>query len=1186
MIVDITDIKLGEINFTKNYDYARYKKARSIYNLRDVEIVSAEENNVEGEKKYNIKAKVNGNYGRYTINLEILGKKLKSCKCTCADFEKGNLCKHILATCMEAVDPHSPNTKEGLLKLIAQRRKDEEERKKALKLKQEEERKKREYREKYSYALSVLDKYGETVDLGKENELESPLDIQNLFNKSKDNRLRNNNYDVKLDSEIKIEPKVIVDYRGNVEVTFKIGASAMYSLKDMYEFYQAFENGSYLEFGKKLKFYAKRENFTLNDQKLLEYILNYGSMLNYQKSINQVSYYYSTILPSKSIMLFNEKIEEFFELLKNRSTKFAINSYENYYQFSNLKLNPKVTIEKLDNGDCSLELDISSYNLIESLNNVYVLYNNNIYTIDKKQNSKLIELLNIFKASSKILIPNDKFDKFSTYVLPLIDKYIDIPNEDSLEDETRLEEELKVNEILDNEINNEKQKNNRDSQSNEVKKDKNEIYINKLACKVYLDLDEKDNILLLLKFCYKDFEFNILEKDFNNYVKENNVTRNVQEEKKVLTRLFDDGFEIEKGKTTFVLKDVDLMYDFLSSKIEGYMNDFEVLVTEKLKNKNVKKPKISSINVRLDNGLLEFDMSKTDFDMDEIKKILQSYNIKKKYYKLKNGDFLDLEKNEDLDLLNDISTSLDVDFEKAKNGVVKLPVNRSLYLEKLLDTNKSINTSKNEEYNNLVNNISNKNFSDNITISKKFEKVLRDYQKTGYKWLKVLESYGFGGILADDMGLGKTLQVIALFESNMKSKNKKASIVVCPSSLVLNWKAEIEKWCNSLKVLIISGTANERKELINKYNDYDLVITSYDLLKRDIEHYEDKLFKYIIADEAQYIKNFSTQNATALKSLDGEVKFALTGTPIENSISELWSIFDFIMPGYLYNYNKFKKKFEEPILKQEDKEALKRLKSLIEPFILRRVKKDVLTELPEKNITILNNEMTKEQQQLYISYLAQIKQEVASEVNENGFEKSKLKILMLLTRLRQICCHPSLFIENYKGESGKLAQCMDIVKEAIASNHKILLFSQYTSMFEIIEKCLDKEKINYYKLTGSTPVDKRINMVDEFNKNEEVKVFLISLKAGGTGLNLTGADVVIHYDPWWNVSSENQATDRAYRIGQKNSVQVYKLITTNSIEEKINKLQEKKAKLSEELLSTEETFINKLSKEEIMSLFE
>ena len=434
------------------------------------------------------------------------------------------------------------------------------------------------------------------------------------------------------------------------------------------------------------------------------------------------------------------------------------------------------------------------------------------------------------------------------------------------------------------------------------------------------------------------------------------------------------------------------------------------------------------------------------------------------------------------------------------------------------------------------------------------------------------------------MGLGKTIQVIALLASDKKIGQ--TSIVVAPSSLVLNWKAEIEKWCPKLKVCIIRGNAESRKKLIDRYKEFDVVLTSYDLLKRDVEQYEGNKFKYIIADEAQYIKNFNTQNATALKSLNGETKFALTGTPIENSVSELWSIFDFIMPGYLYSYNKFKKKFEEPILKMEDKNALQRLKTLISPFILRRVKKDVLIELPEKNITVMKNEMTDEQEKIYMAYFAQTKKEVNEELSANGFEKSKFKILMLLTRLRQICCHPSLFIENYNDGSGKLNQCLDIIEEAIASGHKILLFSSYTSMFGIIEEEFKKRDINYYKLTGSTPVSTRVDMVEEFNKNNDIKVFLISLKAGGTGLNLTGADVVIHYDPWWNLSAENQATDRAYRIGQRNSVQVYKLITTNSIEEKINNLQERKSEISEKLLSTEETFINKLSKEEIMNLFE
>ena len=420
------------------------------------------------------------------------------------------------------------------------------------------------------------------------------------------------------------------------------------------------------------------------------------------------------------------------------------------------------------------------------------------------------------------------------------------------------------------------------------------------------------------------------------------------------------------------------------------------------------------------------------------------------------------------------------------------------------------------------------------------------------------------------------------------TEENKASLVVCPSSLSLNWQNEANKFAKNLKTLVIKGSLTERKRQIREIDKYDLVITSYDLLKRDIELYEklDYNFRYIIADEAQYLKNSNTQNAKSIKKIKAETRYALTGTPIENSLAELWSIFDFIMPGYLFSYRKFKNTYEMPIIKGEDENAMQKLKMLIEPFVLRRTKKEVLKELPDKIVTVLNNEMCEEQKNLYINYLAEAKQEVAEKVKLNGYEKSKMQILAALTRLRQICCHPSIFIDGYNEGSSKLDQCMEIIKEAVKGGHKILLFSGYTSMFEIIEKELNNEKIRYLKLTGSTKVDERIKMVDEFNQNSEIQVFLISLKAGGTGLNLTGADMVIHYDPWWNLSTENQATDRAYRIGQKNNVQVYKLITKNSIEEKIYELQEKKSKLADNMLETNTVFINRLTRKDILKLFE
>ena len=439
------------------------------------------------------------------------------------------------------------------------------------------------------------------------------------------------------------------------------------------------------------------------------------------------------------------------------------------------------------------------------------------------------------------------------------------------------------------------------------------------------------------------------------------------------------------------------------------------------------------------------------------------------------------------------------------------------------------------------------------------------------------------------MGLGKTVQMLSIIAGYVdQEKERRASIVICPSSLALNWQNESKKFTNGLKTLVIRGNAEERKMQISQINDYDIVITSYDLLKRDIEVYKEMKyqFRYAIADEAQYLKNSNTQNAKVVKEIKADTRYALTGTPIENSLAELWSIFDFIMPGYLFNYKKFKSEYESPIVKENDEKALKKLKMLIEPFVLRRTKKQVLTELPEKTITVLNNQMKDEQQKIYLTYLAQAKKEVAETIQINGLERSHIQVLAALTRLRQICCHPSLFIKDYDGGSSKLEQSIEIVNDAVEAGHKILLFSGYTSMFEIIERELKDRKINFFKLTGATKVDERIRMVDEFNDNKEIKVFLISLKAGGTGLNLTGADMVIHYDPWWNASAENQATDRAYRIGQKNNVQVYKLITQNSIEEKIYELQQKKAQLIDNMLDTKTSFIGKLSKEDIMKLFE
>ena len=433
------------------------------------------------------------------------------------------------------------------------------------------------------------------------------------------------------------------------------------------------------------------------------------------------------------------------------------------------------------------------------------------------------------------------------------------------------------------------------------------------------------------------------------------------------------------------------------------------------------------------------------------------------------------------------------------------------------------------------------------------------------------------------MGLGKTLQVISvLLADKIENGNNGTSFVVAPASLVYNWQEEIKKFAPELSVVVVAGKQEERTLLIEEYDNYDVMITSYDLLKRDISSYEGKQFNYQIIDEAQYIKNHTTAAAKSVKVIKSRTKFALTGTPIENRLSELWSIFDYLMPGFLYDYETFRNEIEIPIVRYQDKDALKQLKRMVSPFILRRLKKEVLKDLPEKMEEIRYAKMDAKQQSVYDGQVVYMKNMLKTQTNES-FNKNRMQMLAELMKTRQICCDPGLVLENYEGESAKRQACLELVKSAIEGEHKMLIFSQFTSMLELLEKDLNKENIAYYKITGETPKEERMRLVNEFN-DDDTPVFLISLKAGGTGLNLTGADVVIHYDPWWNVAVMNQATDRAHRLGQKNVVSVYKLIVKGSIEEKILKLQEAKQDLADQILSGELGNISSLSRDEFIEL--
>lgn len=470
-------------------------------------------------------------------------------------------------------------------------------------------------------------------------------------------------------------------------------------------------------------------------------------------------------------------------------------------------------------------------------------------------------------------------------------------------------------------------------------------------------------------------------------------------------------------------------------------------------------------------------------------------------------------------------------------------------------------------------------------IPKDIQATLRQYQIDGAEWLERLRKMHLNGILADDMGLGKTLQAITVITQNKQDNPKALHLIVCPTSLIYNWKEEFSKFNAKLTTLVVDGTPTHRKKLIQQVDNYDVIVTSYSLLQKDIEQYAVSNFDYVILDEAQHIKNRGTRNAKSVKMIKAKHRLILTGTPIENSLDELWSLFDFLMPGLLSTYDRFVEKYiRSP--SQEKGNNLESLKRKLSPFILRRMKKDVLQELPPVSEIIYHCHLSETQQDLYRSYAESARKELSQLVQKEGFDKVQIHVLATLTRLKQICCHPAIFAKETPevGDSAKYDMLMELLQTLMEGKHKAVVFSQYTRMLNIISQDLKKQGIPFEYLDGSTK--NRLDIVHRFNETDSIPIFLVSLKAGGVGLNLVGADTVIHYDMWWNPAVENQATDRVHRIGQLQNVSSYKLVTLNTIEEKIMELQNRKRSLVKQVVSTDEEAISKLTWEEVLELLQ
>lgn len=656
---------------------------------------------------------------------------------------------------------------------------------------------------------------------------------------------------------------------------------------------------------------------------------------------------------------------------------------------------------------------------------------------------------------------------------------------------------------------------------------------------------------------------------------------------RAVRRLLARYFPVVEGKTTGTqdspmrLSDEEDITRLLFEGLRELRAHATVLTTPEFDGLISRRHPHASVGISFKANLINLTVSADDLPRGELVALLNSYRRRKRYHRLKDGSFVDLA-NADLAEADELLVDLDLMPEDLRDGSAVLPAYRALQLDDLV-----ADEQKDASFVQYVNNFEQRGLA-NYQVPAGLHATLRPYQVEGFEWLCTLSDMGFGGILADEMGLGKSVQLISYLLAQKEARADCApALIVCPASLVYNWIAEFEKFAPGLRAIAVAGSKPERDDILIEYagenptGTADVLVTSYDLMRRDVEVYQQVEFSCVALDEAQYIKNHATLAAQAVKSVPSKHRFALTGTPIENRLSELWSIFDFLMPGLLGSYRRFRERYEQLIVDGQE-EAMRRLQELVGHFVMRRLKSDVLVDLPEKSENVVYAHMEGEQLKLYRAHEQRLRESIVGKSTAE-FARERIAVLAELTRLREICCDPHLVFDDYDDSSAKLSTILDLVETAIDSGKKLLLFSQFTSYLDIISTHLSEQGVAHYTITGATPKRQRLELVNEFNE-DDTPVFLVSLKAGGTGLNLTGASVVIHADPWWNSAAEDQATDRAHRIGQTKDVMVYKVIAKDSIEERILALQETKSDLADKLINSEGLSLSSLTRDELVSL--
>lgn len=951
--------------------------------------------------------------------------------------------------------------------------------------------------------------------------------------------------------DYRLEPVIERDHSG-IYLTLRGGTNKPYVIKNMTEFVTAYEDKNIMQFGTKSKIDFAMHRMDESSQKLYDFVYEHVCRRKEWSDYRRGFYYdyYEENLIKNKMDLYGECLDAFFDLIFGQTISFTDKmtgkSVKSPLEFKLGKPEIVVKVEKqVDEDQIFHGVEVSGEipEMIQSSKHRYYIKDGTFCRIEEDMSKVLAPIFDMEKNGYfSFTVGRNYISEFYHQVLPLLKQY------------------MQVNEVEPEFV--------------------NQYIPPEAVFAFYLDY-ENEEIICKPVVQYGNQKVSLIDNMKEDYIYKN--FRNKSQEEEILFylhKLFPN-VDLEKEEMSCGNTD-DAVLAVLDGGVSRMMNWGEVHTTERFRNINVHKKPAIQVGVSLESDIMNLSITSEDLSQDELLQILRSYQPKKKYYRLKNGDFVSVN-DADMEMLSQVMDNLHITKKEFLKENIKVPAYRALYLNKMLEDGEELYIHRDKHFRKLIKEFKTVEDSD-FEIPASLDKIMRKYQMQGYKWMKTLEQYQLGGILADDMGLGKTLQTISVLLSAKEHDHLGTALIVSPASLVYNWKEEFSRFAPSLEVSLVVGSAQERAAIIHNHQGCDVLITSYDLLKRDIAEYEDISFTYQIIDEAQYIKNHTTAAAKSVKIIKSKHRFALTGTPIENRLSELWSIFDYLMPGLLYGYEVFRRDFETPIVKRKDEVKSNQLKKMVRPFILRRLKGDVLKDLPEKMEEIRYAKFDTEQQRLYDGQVVVI-QNMINQQDAQDFQRDKMRILAELTRIRQICCDPELLFEAYKGESAKRAACIELIQSAIEGEHKILVFSQFTSMLALLERDLNQLGIPYYKIIGDTPKEKRLEMVKAFNR-DDTPVFLISLKAGGTGLNLTGADVVIHYDPWWNLAAQNQATDRAHRIGQEKVVSVYKLIVKNTIEERIVQMQETKRDLAESILSGENGSITQMSKEELLQLLE